>query len=133
MISINPDRLYAGYGELKSVYGSLCTLSSTVLEIRNRLSNTSGMTSSIDLLNRANSNIGDYIEQCRRLCQGMDTVCQLYVSCENRVLDSGENAIIHYSQPSTTFVDLSATVDILHEFSFTKERDELPWLQVDLK
>lgn len=122
MISVNTGCLYAGYDELNAAYRSLSSLSSSLTEVKDRLSGTQGMERSMILLRQVSGRVDEHMEQCRKLCRSIDMICQLYALCEERALDLGENAIVRYSQPEAAFVDLSSTTDILHEFSFWEER-----------
>ena len=124
MISVNTNHLYSGYEELKSVCGSLWNIASDMQEIRKCVSEVSGMADAVALLHQPNNELCTYVDQCRWLCQSLDTICQLYQSCENRILDYGESAIIHYSYQPTAFLDLSAATEILGEFSFVEERGD---------
>lgn len=133
MIFLNADRLYAGYDEFMSACELMTALSSTASDVQNRISDISGMENAAGLLQRTNSDMYDLIERARRLCQCIDTVCQYYISCENRVQDYGENATVRFPHPSTTFVDLTATAGVLREFLFTTEGSDTLWQQANLK
>lgn len=124
MIFVSTNHLYSGYGELRSVCGSLWNILSDVQEIWKRVSEVSGMADVVDLLHQTNNELCSCIDQCRWLCQSLDTICQFYQSCENRIFDYGESAIIHYSYQPTAFLDLSAATEILGEFSFVEERGD---------
>ncbi len=122
MLFINPDHLYAGYGELETIYGALNGCSLTAAEVDKYLAGDCGMDDIAAVLHRTIVDVGNCIEQYRGLFRSIDMICQIYASCERRVSDSGEGAIIRYAQPSAELVDLTSTLDVLEEFSFLAER-----------
>lgn len=70
------------------------------------------------------SRIERQIEQCASLAYALETICNLYLSCENHVVEFSEDAIMTFSQLPISFVDLIDATAILQEFSFSLNEEE---------
>ncbi len=119
MIATNTDRLYAGYDSLKSICTSLSTQGHAISDVRRQLLPVSGMDGICRSIQAMMDNVDLQIEQCKKLYQSLDMICQTYVACENRVLNHCEGTLIHYAQPPIGFMDLASTTNLLREFSFS--------------
>ncbi len=133
MIATNTERLYAGYDALRMVYTALRANVQVIAEIKDQLSAITGMDDIRHSLLRLADAMDAQAGQSLRLFQSLDIICQTYVSCENRILDRCENALIYYEQPPASFVDLSSATALLRELSFHMDEGDAAWQQDVLK
>ncbi len=133
MIATNTERLYAGYDALRMVYTALRANVQVIAEIKDQLSAITGMDDIRHSLLRLADAMDAQAGQSLRLFQGLDIICQTYVSCENRILDRCENALVYYEQPPASFVDLSSATALLRELSFHMDEGDAAWQQDVLK
>jgi len=120
LIATNTDVLYAGYDELNKVAKALAVNIQVVSNVKSRLAEIAGMDFQ-QPLQKVIDDTGHQMDFCRMLCCSLDTICQSYISCEQRIFDRCEDSIIYYEQPPARFVDLASTMGLLHELSFHKE------------
>lgn len=133
LIATNPERLALSGDELRATYSSLISNEQAIATIKSQLSAVSGMDKICHSLNMVIDAIEAQAEHCQKLYQGLDTICQLYASCENRIIDRCENALVCYEQPPADFVDLVPTAALLKELSFQIDGGDLAWQQDILK
>lgn len=133
LIATNTDRLYTGCDALRMVYTALRSNVQVLAEIRDQLSAVTGMDDICHSLLRLTDAVDAQAGQSLRLFQSLDIICQTYVSCENRILDRCENALVYYEQPKASFVDLSSATALLRELSFHMDEGDAAWQQDALK
>lgn len=133
LIATNTDQLYMAYDSFKGIYTALTSQLQSTSHVKEQLAATEGMTDICLSLQRSLSDIEVQIECCRKLGQALDTICQSYLSCEDRILDCCEGSISHYDQPETRFIDLSSASALLQELSFSTDGGDLMWQQDVLK
>lgn len=133
MIATNTDRLYAGCDALRIVYTALMSNGQAMAEVKGQLSAIAGMEDICHSLKALVSAVNTQSCYCRRLSQSLDIISQTYVSCESRIFDRGENALVCYEQPSAKFLDLSSAAALLEELSFRMDGGDTAWQQDVLK
>ena len=133
MIATDADRLYSGCDALRVMYKILLSNMQIIADTRGQLSSIAGMETTCCTLQRLAHMVDMQADQCRRLSQSLDIICQTYVSCENRVLDRCENVLACYKQPVAKFVDLSSAAALLEELSFRIDGGDTTWQQEVLK
>lgn len=133
LIAANTDRLYMGCDALRMVYTALRSNVQVLTEIRDQLSTVTGMDDVCHSLLKLADTVDAQAAQSLRLFQSLDIICQTYVSCENRILDRCENALVYYEQPPASFVDLSSATELLRELSFHMDEGDAAWQQDVLK
>ena len=70
------------------------------------------------------SRIDQDIKQCASLAYALDTISNLYLSCESHIVELSEDTIVEFSQFPPSFVDLHDTAAILQEFAFGLTEEE---------
>lgn len=118
LIASNTSQLYTSYDTLKAICTSLSAEEQTIFDIQRQLSTISGMENICHFIHTITATMDTQIEQCKKLYQSLDTICQMYAACENRVLDYCEGTLIHYEQPPTEFINLASTANLLRNLSF---------------
>lgn len=133
MIATDADRLCTGCDALRIAYTTLVSDIQVMAEVRGQLAAITGMEDICHALQALSAAADTQAGQCHVLSQSLDIICQTYASCENRILDRCENALVYYEQPPVKFVDLSSATALLRELSFHMDGGGTAWQQDVLK
>ena len=118
LLAVNVTQLSDERTKMSAVYRALYEIGLAVSSIKAEIigkESLSEFKSDFEIIQRC---LDTEIEECKQLYDGIDVICQLYSTCEDRVLDFGEGVLRKYDQPSASFVDLSQTAEILSDFQF---------------
>lgn len=116
MIAVDPGRLLTTCENLRRDSSMLTAHAAALQEIKQSIS-LYGMAEISQLIMKSCNQINEHIFSLHRLCQAAENICKIYGSGEQRVVDSFENSIVYYSQPEVAFMDLTASTELLNEFS----------------
>lgn len=118
LLAVNITRLNDERVQLSAVYRALYELALSVSSIKAKIIGEDSFSNIKNDFETILHCLDDEIAGCKQLYEGIDVICQLYSTCEDRVLDFGEGVLIKYDQPNASFVDLSQTAEILKDFQF---------------
>lgn len=130
---IDTRRLCSASDALGEFCAALRGCQDEVSSVQKRLADTVELEIPCSSLDKAVRRIECQLQVCRRLYQSVESICQAYDACENRVLDYCENGIVRYEQPPAEFYDLSSAIGLLQELSFLADGGETGWDQTVLK
>lgn len=123
MLIVDYNMLAEGREGWKTTYSRLLAYKDSLMDIKKAISLLGNNAWSSLNWDAHISNIEQLVTQSASLFYALDTICSLYQSCEDHLLELSEDAIVEYSHLPATFVELNEAASILEEFAFSLDEE----------
>ncbi len=115
MFSVKLDQMIDDCGQLgkqNNEYGQLIVELETAI---NSLSSLSYMDDIIMRLKTQKSAMDGQHMIMRQMTQALDKTAGIYISCENKICDNGEQSVVHFVRKEVVSTSLKNIYDVLQE------------------